>query len=148
MQNNHNLNGTVPQSASLQEHKQALLVILEEFDRVCKMIGVSYMLFAGSMLGAVRHRGFIPWDDDIDVIMLRKDYERLLSEADRFLDKEKFYLQGEFSEHWPMFFSKMRLNGTVCTEKYRPKDREAHSGIYIDIFPCDDTAETFVGRLM
>ena len=146
MQNNHNLNGAVPQSASLQEHKQGLLVILEEFDRVCKMIGVSYMLFAGSMLGAVRHRGFIPWDDDVDVIMLRKDYERLLGEADRFLDKEKFYLQGEFSEHWPMFFSKLRLNNTTCIEKYHPKDPQEHRGVYIDIFPADDAASTELGR--
>lgn len=146
MQNNHNDNGTAPVSATLEEHKQALLVILGEFDRVCKMLGVPYMLFAGSMLGAVRHQGFIPWDDDIDVIMLRKDYERFLSEADRFLNKEKFYLQGEFSGHWPMFFSKLRLNNTTCVEKYHPNDPKEHRGVYIDIFPADNAARTEFGR--
>jgi lipopolysaccharide cholinephosphotransferase len=121
MQNNHSVNGA-PSGAGSYEHKQALIVILKEFDRVCKMIGVPYILFAGSMLGAVRHQGFIPWDDDIDVLMLRKDYERLLSEAHNFLNAEKFFLQKEFSEHWPLFFSKLRLNNTACIEKYHPKD--------------------------
>lgn len=129
-------------------HQKAMLQILDEFDRICKLLQIPYILFAGTLLGAVRHNGFVPWDDDLDVLMFREDYERFLANAASHLDHQRFYLQAEFTEHWPMFFSKMRLNGTVCTEKYRPKDREAHSGIYIDIFPCDDTAETFVGRLM
>lgn len=133
-------------SVSLHDHKQALLVILKEFDRVCKVLGISYMLFAGSMLGAVRHQGFIPWDDDLDVLMLRKDYDRFMQEAGRVLDLEKFYLQKEFSEHWPMFFSKLRMNNTACIEKYHPKDSKIHQGIYIDIFPCDNAAKTKFGR--
>jgi lipopolysaccharide cholinephosphotransferase len=145
MQNNHSVNGA-PSGAGSYEHKQALIVILKEFDRVCKMIGVPYILFAGSMLGAVRHQGFIPWDDDIDVLMLRKDYERLLSEAHNFLNAEKFFLQKEFSEHWPLFFSKLRLNNTACIEKYHPKDPKIHQGVYIDIFPCDNAAGTELGR--
>lgn len=146
MQNNDNINTESQNTTNLHDHKQALLVILREFDRVCKSIGIPYMLFAGSMLGAVRHQGFIPWDDDIDVLMLRKDYERFLSEADRFLDLKKFYLQKEFSEHWPMFFSKLRLNNTACIEKYPIKDPEMHHGVYIDIFPCDNAARTELGR--
>ena len=120
--------------------------LLEELDRVCKTLNIPYMLFAGSMLGAVRHQGFIPWDDDLDVILLRQDYDRLLKEADRVLDSEKFYLQKEFSEHWPMFFSKLRLNNTACLEKYHPKDPQTHQGVYIDIFPCDNCRETEFGR--
>ena len=145
MQNNHNVN-IESREDGLHEHKQALLVILKEFDRVCKLIGVPYTLFAGSMLGAVRHQGFIPWDDDVDVLMLRKDYERFLSEAHRFLDQEKFFLQKEFSEHWPLFFSKLRLNNTACIEKYHPKDPKIHQGVYIDIFPCDNAKGTELGR--
>ncbi|MBO5323398.1 MAG: LicD family protein [Oscillospiraceae bacterium] len=129
-----------------KEHQQALCVLLEEFDRVCKALDIPYMLFAGTMLGAVRHQGFIPWDDDVDVILLRKDYDRLLKEAEQVLDSEKFYLQKEFSEHWPMFFSKLRLNNTTCLEKYHPKDPQIHQGVYIDIFPCDNCAKTGFGR--
>lgn len=129
-----------------QSHQRMLLVILKEFDRVCKELGIPYVLFAGTMLGAVRHKGFIPWDDDLDVMMLREDYDRFLREADGVLDREKFFLQKEFSEHWPMFFSKLRLNGTTCLEKYHPRDKRVHQGIYIDIFPCDASLKTEVGR--
>ena len=127
-------------------HQQAMCQLLEELDRVCKALNIPYMLFAGSMLGAVRHQGFIPWDDDLDVILLRKDYDRLLNEAEQVLDSEKFYLQKEFSDHWPMFFSKLRLNNTTCLEKYHPKDSQTHQGIYIDIFPCDNCRDTEFGR--
>lgn len=130
----------------LQEHQQALLVLLKEFDRVCRELNIPYVLFAGTLLGSVRHEGFIPWDDDLDVLMFRDDYDRLLENADRVLDCQKFYLQKEFSEHWPMFFSKLRLNNTTCLEKYHPKDPKIHQGIYIDIFPCDNAAKTEVGR--
>ena len=135
-------------NAALQDHQQMLLVILREFDRVCKVLKVPYVLFAGTMLGAVRHQGFIPWDDDLDVMMLREDYERFLREADSVLDGEKFFLQKEFTEHWPMFFSKLRLNGTTCLEKYHPKDPKMHQGIYIDIFPCDNAAKSRLGQLL
>lgn len=131
---------------SLKDHQTHLKLILDEFDRVCNILDIPYMLFAGTMLGAVRHQGFIPWDDDIDIIMMRADYERFLKEAEAVLDKERFFLQKEFSEHWPMFFSKLRLNNTTCIEKYYPKDKDTHIGIYIDIFPCDNAYKSSFGR--
>lgn len=134
------------QKTDLAGHQRALLSILEEFDRICKKLDIPYILFAGTMLGAVRHKGFIPWDDDLDVLMLREDYNKFLENGEKELDNEKFFLQKEFSEHWPMFFSKLRLNGTACIEKYRPKDEKTHQGIYIDIFPCDSCAKTAFGR--
>ncbi len=127
-------------------HQAALLTLLREFDRVCKALDIKYMLFAGTLLGAVRHKGFVPWDDDLDVLMLREDYQKLLERGGEILDSEKFFLQREFSEHWPMFFSKLRLNGTACLEKYHPKDKLIHQGIYMDIFPCDDAADSELGR--
>ncbi len=131
---------------TLQEHQQALVLLLQEFDRVCKKLNIGYVLFAGTMLGAVRHKGFIPWDDDVDILMLREDYDRFLKEADTVLDRQRFFLQKEFSEHWPMFFSKLRLNGTTCLEKFHPKDPLVHQGVYMDIFPCDNAAATGLGR--
>ena len=132
--------------ATLQEHQKALYFLLCEFDRVCKKLNIPYMLFAGTLLGAVRHQGFIPWDDDLDVLMHRKDYERLLQEAPTVFHTETFYLQGEFGPHWPMFFSKLRLNSTTCLEKYHPKDHEIHQGVYMDIFPCDNAYNSKLGR--
>lgn len=131
-----------------QQHQRALFSLLQEFDRVCKKLDIPYVLFAGTMLGAVRHQGFIPWDDDLDILMMREDYRRFLAEADEVLDQEKFFLQKEFSPHWPMFFSKLRLNHTTCLEKYHPKDPQSHQGIYIDIFPCDNAANSHFGRKM
>ena len=136
----------IPNPTALEDHQKALYSLLCEFDRVCRKLDIPYFLFAGTLLGAVRHKGFIPWDDDLDVLMMRKDYERFLKEAPEILDQEKFYLQGEFSRHWPMFFSKLRLNGTTCLEKYRPKDPMMHQGVYMDIFPCDNGCNSLLGR--
>ncbi|MBQ7088695.1 MAG: LicD family protein [Clostridia bacterium] len=133
---------------TLTAHQAALLRLLQELDRVCKALDIPYVLYAGTLLGAVRHQGFIPWDDDLDVLMLREDYDRFLAEAPAVLDTEIFYLQKEFSEHWPLFFSKLRLNGTTCLEKIHPKDPHMHQGIYIDIFPCDNARKTEWGRRM
>ena len=127
-------------------HQQAMLTLLAELDRVCKALDIPYVLFAGTLLGAVRHQGFIPWDDDLDVMMLREDYDRFLAQAETLLESRQFYLQKEFSEHWPLFFSKLRLNGTTCLEKYHPKDPKIHQGIYIDIFPCDNARDSTLGR--
>lgn len=120
------------------QHQWAMLSLLIEFDRICRACDIRYSLFAGTLLGAVRHEGFIPWDDDADVIMMRSDYERFLLEAEEHLDKERFYLQKEFDTHWPMFYTKLRLNRTTFLEKYHPKDKKMHEGVFIDIFPCDN----------
>ena len=122
-------------------HQRALLEMALEVDRICKKHHIAYQLFAGSALGAVRHGGFIPWDDDLDLVMLRPAYERFLAVAPGELDPERYYLQKEFSPHWPMFFTKLRQNNTACMERFRPKDPAMHQGIYIDIFPCDNLSD-------
>lgn len=127
--------------ATLMEHQQVLMELLVEFDRICKKHNIRYQLFAGSALGAVRHGEIIPWDDDLDVVMLRSEYRRFLEIAPTETDTERFFLQSEYSEHWPMFFSKLRKNNTACIERYIPKDPKTHSGVYIDIFPCDNLAD-------
>lgn len=134
------------ENTALWDHRRAMTRLLAEFDRVCKALGIPYILFAGTLLGSVRHEGFIPWDDDLDVMMLRDDYDRFLREAPTVLDSETFFLQKEFTADWPMFFSKLRLNGTTCLEKYHPRTPGTHQGIYIDIFPADNAAKTSVGR--
>lgn len=131
--------------SEINELQKIQLSMLKDFDSVCQKHRISYQLFSGTALGAVRHKGFIPWDDDIDVVMLREDYERFFDSASKELDSNKYYVQREFSEHWPMFFSKLRLNGTTYIEKYHSHDARIHQGIYIDIFPCDNLSDS---RLM
>ncbi len=113
------------------------LEVLEEVNRICERHDIKYVLFAGTSLGAVRHNGFIPWDDDLDITMLRSDYKKFIDIASHEL-KDDFFLQTEFSNHWPMFFTKIRINNTTFLEKYMPKDEKTHQGVYIDIFPCDN----------
>ena len=128
----------------LKEHQTVLLELLIEFDRICRKHNIPYILFGGTALGAVRHKGFIPWDDDIDVSMLREDYERFLKTKEL---NERYYLQAELTDHWPMAYSKLRKNNTTCLEKYHPKDKKMHQGIYIDIFPCDNASDNkFIRR--
>lgn len=113
-----------------------LTYILSEFDRVCGQIGVDYALYGGSAIGAVRHGGFIPWDDDIDVFMLRPDYERFLREAPAHLS-EGFRIDNQTSvPRYHLLFSKLGLTGTVFRSQgevnpdYTPP-------IFLDIFPLD-----------
>lgn len=130
----------------LQKHQGIMFQMLCELDAICRRNNINYMLFAGSALGAVRHKGFIPWDDDLDIVMLREDYDRFLSVAPNELDSKQYYLQKEFSSHWPMFFSKLRKNNTACIERQIPKDSKMHQGIYIDIFPCDNLSDNKIIR--
>lgn len=125
------------ESATIEQHQAVLYELLVEFDRVCRLHGIPYILYAGTAIGAVRHDGFVPWDDDADVLMLRKDYERFLEVAEQTLYNQ-YFLQKEYSEHWPVASSKLRKNNTTCLEKYHPDDKLRHQGIYIDIFPCDN----------
>lgn len=130
----------------LKGHQRMMYEMLKEVDRICRKNKITYMLFAGTMLGAVRHKGFIPWDDDLDILMLRPEYERFLQNAEKDLNLKKYFLQKEFTPHWPMFFSKLRYNGTACIERYVPRDEYTHMGVYIDIFPCDNLYDNKIMR--
>lgn len=134
--------------SNMTDHQAMMLEMLKDFDAVCRKHDIKYQLFAGTALGAVRHGGFIPWDDDVDVILLRSEYERFFEEASADLDLEKYYVQREFGEHWPMQFSKLRRNNTACIEKYHPKDKQVHQGVYIDIFPCDNLSDNRIIRYL
>lgn len=132
----------------LRRHQALMLQMLCEVDSICRKNNIKYLLFAGTALGAVRHQGFIPWDDDLDIVMLRDDYERFLSVAENELNSDLYYLQKEFSAHWPMFFTKLRMNHTTCIEREIPKDKLMHQGIYIDIFPCDNLSDHICVRML
>ncbi len=112
------------------------LELLKIFDRFCREHELRYSLYAGTLLGAVRHKAFIPWDDDLDVCMPRADYERFL-----FLWNEhpqKGYLL-QNKENAPVFcqsFSKLRKDHTTFLE-VASEAGVIHTGIFIDIFPID-----------
>jgi lipopolysaccharide cholinephosphotransferase len=122
----------------LKKLHNKILEIAEYFDKFCKENDIIYYLMGGTALGAMRHKGFIPWDDDFDVFMDYKNYSKLLDIVDEKLDKERFYFQKEDTKEWELYFSKLRMNGTTFIEK-DVKDKEMHHGIYIDIMCLNNT---------
>lgn len=93
------------------------LEILTKVADLCEKHGIKYYLIGGTLLGAIRHGGFIPWDDDIDIAMYRDDYDRFLNIADKELG-EKFFIQYcHTDEEYQRYITKVRLNGTSYIEK-------------------------------
>jgi lipopolysaccharide cholinephosphotransferase len=88
--------------------------ILKEFDRVCDVLGTPYFIYAGTAIGAVRHGGFIPWDDDIDVGMFRPDYERFLEEAPAVVGDDFVVVNGRTDPFFPACNSNLALKNTLC----------------------------------
>lgn len=110
------------------------LDILKEVDRICKKHDIKYFLSWGSVLGAIRHKGFIPWDDDIDISMYYNDYKKFNEICKKELD-EKFFLQSTDSDenYWEAW-NKIRINNTVSMLKDY-SHINCHWGICIDLFP-------------
>lgn len=126
---------------TLQRLKETELAILIEFDRICSQIGVSYSLSSGTLLGAVRHGGFIPWDDDIDVAMLREDYNKFLAEGQKRLPDNLFIQTYETDEYHPHYFGKIRDLSTVLID-FSNQKLPMKNGVYIDIFPIDGVSSS------
>lgn len=125
------------ESLSLDLLHSVQLDLLVEFDRICEDNGLSYFLDSGSALGAVRHHGFIPWDDDVDVGMPRDDYDKLLEIGKKGFPGNLFLQTYETDPNYPMPFAKIRLGGTFFPEKGNSFDKLKYQGIYIDVFPFD-----------
>lgn len=113
------------------------LDILKKFDRMCEKHGLEYFAAYGTVLGAVRHQGFIPWDDDIDVGMPRKDYERLAELVPLEFGDEYSLLNGQIDPRYPFMTSRIMKKGTEF-RMYSMKDLPCDLGIFLDIF-CFDT---------
>lgn len=119
----------------LREEQLIELNILKEFADFCDANNLNYYLDSGTLIGAVRHQGFIPWDDDIDVCFLRKDYERfikLMAQQNNRLS-EHIVLELEDDSLYP--YLKLVDTRTVLIEY--PKTNPVETGIYIDVFPKD-----------
>lgn len=121
----------------IRDVQNVQLEILREFDRICREHSLDYHVFGGTLLGAVRHNGFIPWDDDIDVGMLRKDYTKFIEVAKEDMSSNYFLQTIETDKETQVVFAKMRKNGTVYKEKH-VQHLDVHHGIFIDIFPLDN----------
>ena len=119
----------------MEANKQILIDILDEVVRVCKKNNLKYYLGYGTVLGAVRHQGFIPWDDDVDVVMPRRDYEYLIQNRDRlFKGKYRLAFYG-ITPQYHYDFVKIERTDTTLIERIDPL---YVGGLYVDIFPLDN----------
>lgn len=120
----------------LKDLQAIMLEMTKEFARICDKYHLKYWLDGGTCLGAVRHNGFIPWDDDVDVGMLRRDYDVFMKVAQKELG-DKYFLQTWWTdEGYGLPYAKIRKNNTLYVEA-GAKDVNANQGIFIDVFAYD-----------
>ena len=135
---------------SLRDAQMLMIDILKEVHKICEKHGLKYFLDGGTLLGAVRHKGFIPWDDDMDIGMPREDYNKFLKIAKDELPDYLFLQTFETDDKYDIYQvpCKIRYNGTVLIEKVIAENHEMHNGIYIDVFPYDSLPKyNFVYKL-
>lgn len=145
MRRKHNIVDILP-----EQFRQIQLIQLEmllEFRRICNNNKILYSLDGGTLLGAVRHKGFIPWDPDIDVIMLRSEYDKFYFAALKDIDTDRFFLQEHRTDRYYRWgYSRIRRNNTEFIRaghehmKYR-------TGIFIDIMIVDNVPDSRAGRI-
>lgn len=114
------------------------LICLDELVRICDKHNINYFLIGGTLIGAVRHKGFIPWDDDIDIGMLRADYDKFIKVCETEIDKSKFFLQIPETDSNSADFelARLRINNTKFVQEHR-KNLKTHEGFFVEIFPYD-----------
>lgn len=123
-----------------------LLGYLLEVDRICKKHNIKYFLAGGTLLGAIRHHGFIPWDDDADVMMLREDYEKFLSVVQQELPGNITLQTTETDPKTHCIFTKLRIDNTLFSTKFTSMFMDMHNGIFFDVLSHDQTANSKLGR--
>ena len=121
---------------TLRKLQELQLMIAKEVDGLCREHNINYVMTGGTLLGAIRHKGFIPWDDDLDIAMPRKDYERFLEVCKKELSDKYFLQNTETDPKYGFLYAKVQLKGTTFLERNAEKSGAA-SGIFIDIFPLE-----------
>ena len=144
----------VPQGAAalspqeLRALQMVLLEMLTEVDRVCKKNGISYAIIGGTLLGAVRHGGFIPWDDDLDVAMLRAEYVRFRAACAADLDASRFFFQDDTTDaHYRLGYGRIRRKDSEFV-RIGQEHIPMQTGIFLDIFPVDFVSDFYPLRAL
>ena len=132
---------------TLRRLQKTLIEILRVIDAFCRENGIKYSLYAGTLLGAIRHEGFIPWDDDLDICMERSDYERFIAAWEKAPPKG-YLLQNKMnSPSFPQSFTKIRKEHTTFLQHVEDAGR-FHTGVFVDIFPIDRLPDGAAKRVL
>ena len=125
------------QEMNLQEIQQASLVVLKHIHQMCEKHGLKYCVFYGTLIGAIRHKGFIPWDDDVDIAMERKDYDYFLDIMKKNEGDDNPFYVDHFStkKDYPHYIMR------ICDKRYTIEfeNTKHRSGVFVDVYPLDDT---------
>ena len=123
------------------------LEMMIELDRICEKNNISYTIIGGTLIGAMRNKGFIPWDDDVDIAMLRSEYEKFRRAVKKDLDTSRFYFQDDRNTpgyRWG--YGKLRRKNTLFLREHQEK-MPYEQGVFLDIFPHDYVPNAPVQRL-
>lgn len=132
---------------TLQHIKDVELLILKDFIDICDENNIDYYLFFGTEIGAVRHQGFIPWDDDIDIMMFREDYEKFLKVMEEKNSEKYTVFDIRYDEHYFFQFGRLSLNGTYWAE-YWDSQVPFKLGIHLDLFILDKVPDNKFKRFL
>ena len=139
-------NGYQITEEELKQIQNIQLELIGEVDRICKKKGIHYNMVGGTMLGAIRHKGHIPWDDDADIGFLREEYEKFREACRTELDTERFYIQDfRDTEGYRWGYGKLRRKGTLFVrqgQEFMPYEQ----GIFIDLMPFDNVPDGWIAR--
>lgn len=127
-----------PDGSTLRKAQLRMLHILKVVDSICQKHGIQYVLDGGTLLGAVRHGGFIPWDDDLDITVMRKDLKRLRKILPKELPSDLVYQDCTTDKNFPFLIAKVRDRNSCLFEELEWSRRIKEKGIYIDIIPMED----------
>lgn len=123
-------------SAEMKKVWAVQIDLLKKLLQVCEKHNLRIFADGGTLLGTVRHKGYIPWDDDIDMVMLRPDYDKLVNVATKEFDHPYFFQCGYTEKYYPRGHAQLRMDGTTAILS-NPAFVNTHHGIFIDIFPYD-----------
>ena len=127
-----------PDGSQLRKHQLRMLEILVVIDKICRKHQIPYWLSSGTLIGAVRHNGFIPWDDDLDIEMMRNDYLHLLEVLTKELPDWLALQTDETDPNYFFFYAKVRDRRSLLNEGNNYDRMWKEKGIYIDIFPMEE----------
>lgn len=129
----------------LNKLHELLIMLAEEVKRICDSNNIKYSLTGGSMLGAIRHKGFIPWDDDMDIAMLREEYNRFLKACETQLGSAFEIQTMDNDSNYFLGFAKIILKDTYLVQYCHEKTKQK-KGIFVDVFPLDNVPENINDR--